>query len=110
MLSNRVQAIPLTWIAAPFTGAWQEVNAGVPYPLFLLRIINGSSVAIQISYDRGVTPHDLLRAGDSLNLNFQANAQQDYAPANLGKGTPIHILGVGGAGSVFVAGYTYHRE
>ena len=108
MISSSIRPVTSGLLDAPFTGAWQLALGNIDFPLFLLRITNASNVALGVSFD-GVNTHDYIAAGYVLQLNIQANAQKDYMPANLAQGSSIYVMGTGGAGLVFVAGYTYYR-
>jgi hypothetical protein len=108
-VKNIVLAIPLTSIdSATFTGVYQPINPnGLDRPCFLIRITNDSNVDVTIS-GNGTTDNDFIRAGETLQLNFQTNSQPGNYVANLAKGTIIYVkgsAGVGNSGSIYLAGY-----
>ena len=77
--------------------------AGLPESCSIIRIINASDTPISIGYGGG-DDHDRLRAGDTLQLDFQANSKQSLV-ANLKKGTVVSIRGDAGTGLVYLVGY-----
>ena len=106
MSKNYVQAITMTSIAAStFTGNYQAINAsGLDHSCMILRLVNDTSKDVTISYD-GVTPHDYIRTGDTLDLNFQANSQPNNYVAALKKGTVVYAMAAAGTGTLYLAGY-----
>lgn len=106
-VKNTVSAIPLTTIASTaLIATYQAINAsGLPKACFLVRIVNGGTTAITISYD-GATDHEYLRAGSELNLNLQANAQPNNSFAHMKAGTIVYVKGTAGAsGDIALSGY-----
>ena len=108
MSKNFIQALALDSIdSATFTGALQAINpAGNTEACVILRIINDSDVDIEVSYD-GITDHDYIRAGETLILDFQTNAQPNSKISKLKKGTVVWVASTTGAGTglVYLAGY-----
>lgn len=92
--------------SASLTGSFQAINLTVATeePIFLLRIINAASTAINISYD-GTTPHDYIPANGVLELNFQTNSQPNNYNALLAKGTRVYVSGTAGTGTIYLCGY-----
>ena len=83
------QSINATDILA--TNTWYPLNpVGLEAPCFYLKIVNGSNTSLGISYD-GVTAHDYVEIGDSLQLNFQVNNQLPGNIANEGKYGVIYV-------------------
>jgi hypothetical protein len=105
-LKNSVQAIPLSSIASStVSGSYQAINSGgLPNPCFLIRITNGSNMAVTISYD-GSTDQEYLAAGAILQLSLQANSQPSNFVTNMSKGTIVYVKGTAGTGSVYLSGY-----
>jgi len=113
-LQNKVTPLALQLIGAPFTGAWQLLYPGFEQPIFMIRIINDSDVGLLVSYDSadaGQVENDYVAENDTIQIYFQANAQPNYAPANLSQGRKVWIrsIGAGGAGLVACTGYTSYR-
>jgi len=93
--------------SATFTGALQAINpAGNAEACVILRIINDSDVDIEISFD-GITDHDFLGAGETLQLDFQTNSLPNGNVGVLKKGTVVWVASTTGAGTglVYLAGY-----
>ena len=106
MAKNRISAIPLTTFdSAAVTLTFQPINPdGLPHPCTILRVINGSTESISISYD-GTTENDVLAAGDTLQINAQTNAQPANQFSLWPRGTVVYISGTAGTGGISVAGY-----
>ena len=107
MAQNSIRAIPLTQLdAATLLITYQPVNpGGLPEACIILRIINGSNVAIAISYD-GITDNDTLAANQTLQVNAQTNSQPAAQVSLWPKGTVVYARSlVAGIGNVNVAGY-----
>lgn len=109
-VKNFVQAIPNTFFDAAFlNAALQAINPnGLDEACFLIRVINDSNTAVEISYD-GTTLHDYIRAGESLQLPFQSNSQPKNEIALLRKGTIVYIRGTAGAGVGFITLCGYYQ-
>lgn len=108
MPKNRLQAIPLgIFNSANLTANYQPLYAGgLPHALALLRIFNASNVNIFVSYD-GITNHDIVLAGDELNLLAQMNSQPRNGVMYIPAGTLVSIKQVtaAGVGSIYTSGY-----
>jgi hypothetical protein len=106
-VKNVLLPIPMLRVEATgFNGTdYMAINSGgLAHPCCILRVINASSVDVTISYD-GVTAHDYVLSGDTINLYAQTNAQPNTNIANFKKGTVLYALGAMGTGYVYVAGY-----
>lgn len=92
--------------SAGLSTSYQALNSGgLAGPTVLLRLYNGSSKDLIISYD-GVKDHDFLKTGETLTLNFQANAAPNNYAAMLRKGTIVYIKGnSSGTGLISLAAY-----
>ena len=77
--------------------------AGLPESCSIIRIINTSDQPVFIGYGGG-DDHDRLPAGETLQLEIQANSKQSPV-ANLRKGTVISLRGNPGTGIVYLVGY-----
>ncbi len=109
-VKNFVQAIPDTFFnAAALNAQLQAINPnGTNEACFLIRIINDSNTAVNISYD-GITVHDYVRAGESLQLPFQSNSQPRNETALLRKGTVVYVRGTAGPGVGFITLCGYYQ-
>lgn len=74
------QCIPaVSFDLAGLTGAFQPLNStGFGDDIKLLKIFNGSTVGVDISYD-GVTKHDYWPPGATLIIDLQANHADNSA-------------------------------
>ena len=108
-LKNRVMAIPLGAIdATTFSGFYKDFPA-LPQPCFFIRIINDSSNDVTISYDGGITDHDVVPTVDNgitvLEVPTQTNSQPNSNVALFPKGMVIAVKADEGTGGVYLAGY-----
>ena len=107
---NAVKSIEAIHFAATdFTGAYQLVNElGFGEACFMIRIVNNSSANILISFD-GVTDHDYLASGKSLQLPTQDNALPSGLVAKFRRGTSLYFKAfpfkIGFTGIIYLIGY-----
>ena len=106
MSVNYVSAVPLaSKNTATLTGGYAVVSTGLTEACFLLRITNDSNRDLTISYDLGVTDHDYVVSGTSLEINAQTNSSPSGKVALFRKGLPIYVKAAAGTGYVYIAGY-----
>jgi hypothetical protein len=102
-----VKAIPLaTFSSASLTTNYQSINGpgGLPHPCFLLKIVNGGSTAITISYD-GINDHEYLLTNTSFPINTQTNSEPNAREAIFAARTQIWVKGTAGTGTIALSGY-----
>lgn len=106
MAQNSVKAIPLSTVASStLTASYQSMNpGGFAEPLFLLRIVNGGSTAVTVSYN-GITDNDTVPANSVLEIPSQTNSQPSAHYALWSARTQVYIKGTAGTGSITLAGY-----
>ena len=106
MAQNKVKAIALEMVAsADLSGTYQPFSAtGLPQACFLLRIINGSTAPITISYD-GTTDNDFIQGSSTFEIAAQTNAQPSNWVALFAKGQLVYVKGTMGDGDVYLTGY-----
>ncbi len=106
MAVNYVKAIPITLVdSATLPVGFDPVDPnGLPFPCFLIRIVNASNQPVIVSYD-GVTPNDYVPANSFVQLNFQTNSQPGNNVALLKKGQVVYIGGPAGVGFIYLIGY-----
>ena len=106
MAQLKIKEIPLTTFnSANLVVGYLPVNAGgLPNACFLLRIINGGTTAIEISYD-GVTNHDVVFPSSTLQLPGPINTLLNSNGALFPQGQVIYVAGTAGVGTIAVAGY-----
>jgi hypothetical protein len=75
------------------------------WPLSQLKISNLSNTSLVISYD-GVTNHDFIVNGTTLDYYFQPNSMFMNGIACLPQNTVIYVKGTAGAGVVICSGLT----
>jgi len=102
---NSVHAIEMVSInVADFTGVddYIEISDGLPYPCFILRLINSSNTDAFVSYN-GVDDHDYSIAEGVVQITVP-NSQVDRA--NFQKGAPVYLAGLPqGTGRIYLVGY-----
>jgi|SRR5580700_886513 hypothetical protein len=108
-VKNIVSAIPISTIdSATLDGSFVSFTP-LPHACFLIRITNGSTSPLTISFDGGETEHDFLPPitdGYSvLEIQAQTNSQPNNLIANFPMGMVIAVLGEAGTGDVTLAGY-----
>ena len=106
-VKNVIKAIPLSTVAAStLTGVYVPLNSGLPFPCFHIRITSTSTTSITVSYDGGVTDHDIIPLpGGTIVVNGQTNSQPQSHIALFAKGTVISIKGAVGTGNIYLSGY-----
>lgn len=116
MSKNFVSAMPMAMLDAATLvgGIYTPINADVLTgnlrqtlisPCVILRIINDSNVEVIISFD-GVTPHDLVGAGNTITLPFQSGSSPTNWKACLPNNLMIYAMAAGaGIGTILVGGY-----
>ena len=86
-------------------GTYAVVNTdGLDGPCFMIRMTNAASGTVFISYD-GVNDHDILLAGEVLQLDFQTNSRPGNKVAQLAKGTKVYLRGTAGTGFIYLSGW-----
>jgi hypothetical protein len=108
MGQNRVKALKLiSFPASSLDGSYHAMNTtGIEGSCFLINITSTSSTAVTISYDGGVTDHEILPGGGYTRvLNFQTNAQPSGNVALMQKGQIFYINGSVGTGTIWISGY-----
>ena len=108
MAQNRVKAIKLiSFPAASLDGSYHAMNAtGIEGSCFLINITSTSTTPVTISYDGGITDHEILPgSGYTRVLNFQTNAQPSGYTALMPKGQIFYINGTIGVGTIWISGY-----
>ncbi len=106
-MKNYILPIPLDSVTSASLNAMTYVainDAGLPHPCSIIRIVNASTQAVLISWD-GVTDHDYVKSGDTLQFNFQTNRQPNGQVALAKIGTIFYAKGTAGTGFIALVGY-----
>lgn len=106
MVSTAIKAIPLIFIDSATLGAgWVAINPnGLPNACFITRIINASSVDIEISLD-GLNAHDFCRKDTDLVIPFISYQETPDYVSRVQKGQIFYVRGLAGNGDIGLAGY-----
>lgn len=96
--------------SASMTGSYQSLNGtGFGDNIKMLKIYNGSTQGITISYDNGVTDHDFYPALSTFVFDIQANHADNssYASGILNGRKNQIIMGKGtaGTGNLYIIGF-----
>ena len=103
--------IPLAvFNTASLSASYQSLNgSGFGSDIKMLKIYNGGTTGMTISYDNGVTDHDYFPAGSTFILDIQANHADNsaYGSGTLNGRTGQIIMGKGtaGTGNFYITGY-----
>lgn len=105
-MSDIANAIPLsTFSSASLSSSYQVINSGgLPNSCFLIKISNGGSTNVTISFD-GTTDAELVRANSDFVLPSQSNSQPNSYKALSPKGRIFYIKGTAGTGTISLSGY-----
>lgn len=107
MQKNWVYPLVLTSVnsAAIDAGTWTAFDAdGIEADCFMIRITNDSNSDITISWN-AADDHEYIPAGETIEVNFQANASPPNYVAKIKKGTVLYVQGAAGQGNIYLAGY-----
>lgn len=107
-MSQKNNVIPLILSSLDATkigaGTWSTFDP-LTGACFWLRIINNSDTDVFISYN-GSDRHEYIKAGDSIECNFQTNSSPSNKVAKVKKGTIIYVQGSPAqGGDIYLAGY-----
>lgn len=105
-MKDAIKAITALQIdSATLTGGYDQfAAAGIPEACQIIRVINASNVDVGLSYD-GITTHEFVGAGASIQLYFQTNSRPGNKIACLAKGSNVCLIGAAGVGPIYFIGY-----
>ncbi len=94
---------------ATLTGTYASMNgAGFLYPIKLLKIYNGSTVGVTVSYS-GTTDEDYFPAGATqifdIQANHRCNANDSSGQLTGRQGQIMYAKGTAGTGNLYIIGY-----
>lgn len=104
---NIVKAIDIASVnaAALLIGVYAPFYViGLPQACSFIRFNNASNTNVFISFD-GVTDHEFILAGASLDLPVQILRQPSSEVAKFARGSMISVRGAAGIGSIYLSGY-----
>ncbi len=95
---------------AGLTASYAALNgSGFTAPVKVLKIYNGSTVGVTVSYNGGTTDQDYFPPGSTQILDCQTNHSDDASSASgtlyLKKGQILMGKGSAGVGNFYVIGY-----
>lgn len=94
-----------TFSSASLSGTYQVINTnGFAKPPFYIRINNGGSTAITISFN-GVDDHEYLQTLQAWELSSQQNAAPNNWVCKWPVGTKVYVKGTAGTGTISLSGY-----
>ena len=105
-VKNIIKAVPLaSFDSASLTSDYQPViTGGLANACFLLRITNGGTTAITISYD-GTNDADYLFSDTANNIPAIYSSIPNTFSAQWPQGQQVYIKGTAGTGEIYIAGY-----
>ena len=86
--------------SATFDGTFQTLGSALSDPACLIKVVNNSTVDIDISVD-GTTNHDFVPAGSFFLYDLRANHGRENDFVFI-KGTQVYVKGAAGTGSVYL--------
>ena len=86
---------------------WHVVTDSLEESCFLVRFTNSSDSIIYLSYDKGVTTHDVSIPDSVVEIQFQSNAPYSGRSNSIAKGTSIYVRGRPDDGIFCISGYRY---
>lgn len=107
MAKNYVQMIPraeidaatlLLLLDSPFYAG------GLPEACSDIYITNSSNVDVNLSFDGGITTHEIVRVGERLIFMSQINSRPNNYVCLFRKGSRITINGAPGIGNIYLSG------
>lgn len=106
-LSNLFPDVLRSINSASFTGSYQQIGTELTYPTRIIKIYNGSSVGITISWD-GINDHEFLPSTGFLLLDVSTNRQSNFQ-CQISEGTAFFAKGSAGSGLVYLSTYYTFR-
>lgn len=105
-MNKAVKADLLTaFNSASLTGTYQAINPlGLEGPAVLIRLINASSVDVNVSFD-GSYARDFLPKGTTVQLDIAACSVYPDFVTMFAKGTKVYVSGTAGTGNIYLAVY-----
>jgi hypothetical protein len=106
MAQNSVKPLQLTTLlSSTISLVYQPINPdGFEQAPFFIRITNGSTMPVLISYD-GIDDHEFVLNGSAFDLPSQAGSQPNAKVALFPKHTVVYVRGNTGTGNVTLSGY-----
>lgn len=106
--TNRIIPLEASVIdATALTGAYEQLHEGVDYAVYLFRVTNSSDTDVEISFDKGVTDHDFLPAGDTIELGAHPSENICWPER-----TAVWVKGVAAVqgGYIYLSAYTIKKD
>lgn len=107
MAKNSCKALALsTFSSASLTASYQAINAaGFLKAPFFIRVINGGTTDITLSFDGTTDNEFVFKNGGIYELNSQQNSQPMNWVCKWPVGTVVYIKGTAGTGTISLSGY-----
>lgn len=106
MAQNSVKPLQLTTVlSSTVTLAYQPLNPdGFEHAPFFVRVTNGTTQAVLISFD-GINDHEFVLSNGAFDFPSQAGSQPNAQVALLPKHTVLYVRGTTGTGNITLSGY-----
>jgi len=105
--SNLVPDLLRSIDSSTFTGSYQAVGTALSFPTRIIKIYNGSSVGITISWD-GINDHEYLPSTGFVLLDVATNKESNFQ-CQISANTQIFVKGSSGTGLVYLSTYYCNR-
>lgn len=104
-IAIKLNAEPLRSIdTSTLNGSYASLGALIAHPARVLKFANLSNVDVMVSYDGGVTTHEIIPASSSFVFDITSNRVWDD-PCVLAKGTQISVSSAKGTGFFYMSSY-----
>jgi hypothetical protein len=105
--TNRIIPLEASVIdATTLTGAYQQLYEGCEYAVYLFRITNTSDSCVEISFDKGITDHDISAAGTEIELGAHPSEHICWP-----EHTEIWVKGAAAQGGhIYLSAYTIKKD
>jgi|ERR1700679_1244198 len=101
-MGKQIEYLPRASInSATFTGSYQALGSPITHAGTIIKIVNNSTVAVDVSVD-GVNDHDIVPGMSFTLYDYTANSPFTDDPSYRKLGTQYYVKGSSGTGSVYL--------
>lgn len=87
--------------SSTFTGSYQTLGSAFAFPMTIVKIVNNSTVAVDISTD-GSNDQDYIPANSFALYDLTGNSPSETGSIYVKYGTQFYVKGTAGTGSVYL--------
>ena|ERR1700679_175193 len=104
-LSSRLYPEALRSIdSSTLSGSYVALGGPFLHPIRLIKFTNNSTVSVTVSWDGGITDHEILVSGGFLLMDVATNKETSQ-PFDIAEHTQMSIKGSAGTGLVYLSAY-----